>query len=236
MYYGPPRRGIAPRIDLYLPTAPGPASALLVHGGGFVVGSRRMKPMRLLASRLCAAGVAVGVVDYRLIFRGGRLDEALEDVAAGLAWFAAWASRHGRDPRRLSMVGLSAGGMLALLAASRPSVPLHRLVSCFGLYDVDHLTGLPGLLPRLLFGTTDREAWRARSPLAAAQPSVPTLLLHGTADGLVPIEQAHRLAARRQAAGLPTELVTYPGAPHGFFNLPSQFSDDGVRRILAYVT
>jgi len=247
-------RGIAPLVDLYLPARATGASVVLVHGGAFVIGSRRMKPMRYLASRLFAAGVAVCAVDYRLVFRGGRLDEAVDDVRAAFAFWRAHAETLELDPRAVSLVGLSAGASLAMLAAAREHDKLHRLACCFGLYEVDHLRGpLTNLMLRLLFRTRDRTAWSQRSPLGAAQPSVPTLLLHGSDDGLVPVEQARRLAARRDELGLPTKLVIYPGAPHGFFNVqslarpsgrasetPDNFrslaADAGVREIIDHVT
>lgn len=229
-------RGIAPLADVYLPPRPTGASVVLVHGGAFVLGSRRMKPMRFLAARLSEAGIAACAIDYRMIFRGGRLDEAVADVGDALAFWRARTAPLGLDPHAVSMVGLSAGGALALLAAARcePGA-LAGLVCCFGLYEVDHLRGPAGLLPRLMFGTRDRAAWRARSPAHVTQPAVPTLLLHGSDDGLVPVAQAERLAARREAAGLPTRLVVYPGAPHGFFNMAGAAADDGVRDIVDHV-
>jgi carboxymethylenebutenolidase len=60
-------------------------------------------------------------------------------------------------------------------------------------------------------------ARRARSPRGVPQPAIPTLLLHGDADTLVSVDQARRLAAHRDALGVPTRLVIYPGAPHGFY-------------------
>jgi len=230
-------RGIAPLADLYVPARPTGASVVLVHGGGFVIGSRRMKPMRFLAARLTAAGIAVCAVDYRMIFRGGRLAEAVDDVGDALAFWSARAPTLGLDPRAVSMVGLSAGASLGLLAAARSDAHgrLAALVCCFGLYEIGHLRGPASLLPRLLFRTRDREAWSDRSPRFAAQPVAPTLLLHGSDDGLVPVEQARRLAAHREALGLPTRLVIYPGAPHGFFNLPVPAADAGVREIIEHV-
>jgi acetyl esterase/lipase len=222
------------RADLYVPPEATGASVVLVHGGGFVIGSRRMKPMRVLAERLVAAGLAVCAIDYRLIFRGGRLAEATDDVRAALAWWANRATALGLDPRAVTVVGLSAGGALALLAAAGGDVA--GVVACFGLYEIDHLRGPAALLPRLLFETRDRAAWRARSPRFAPQPAAPTLLLHGDDDGLVPVDQARRLAAHREALGLPTRLVIYPETPHGFFNLPGPARDAGVAEIIAHAT
>lgn len=228
-------RGRSPLSDVYLPPRATGASVVLVHGGAFVLGSRRMKPMRYLAARLSAAGIAVCAVDYRLLFRGGRLDEAVDDVRAALAFWRRRAAELDLDARAVSLVGLSAGASLAMLAAARTEPDaLAGLACCFGLYELEHLRGPASLLPRLLLRTSDRAAWRERSPRRAPQPIVPTLLLHGDADGLVPVEQARRLAAHREALGLPTRLVVYPGAPHGFFSVPSFAADAGTRELIAH--
>jgi len=227
------RRGIAPLADLYLPLRPTGASVMLVHGGAFVIGSRRMKPMRFLAARLFAAGIAVCAVDYRLIFRGGRLDEAVDDVCEAFAFWHARVPELGLDARAISMVGLSAGASIGTLSAARTEPSrLAALAWCFGLWELDHLHGPMRLLPRLLFRSADRAAWSERF---AKQPTASTLLLHGSDDGLVPVEQAHRLAAHRESLGLSTRLVIYPGAPHGFFNLPSPAAEAGVREIISHV-
>lgn len=228
--------GIAPLADLYLPREPNGASVVLVHGGGFVLGSRDMLPMRHLAARLTASGIAAFAIDYRMIFRGGRIEEAVDDVLAAIEHWQRRAARTGLDPARIAILGLSAGGTLAMLAAGRAEGALHRLICGFGLYDLDHLNGpLSSVVPRLLFRTADRATWHARSPMSERQPRVPTLLLHGTDDGLVPVAQARLLAARREALGLPTRLVVLEGAPHGFFNFPSRAADQGVREIVRHV-
>jgi acetyl esterase/lipase len=229
-YRAHPLRGIAPHYDVYLPERPSGDSVVMVHGGGFAIGARDMKPMRRIAASLLDRGFAVCSVDYRMIFRGGRLDESLDDVTLAFEHFRAETYRRGLDPARVSILGLSAGATLALLAAAR--TPVRRVVSCFGLYELDHLNGpLAALIPRLVFRSTDRALWAARSPRGATQPTAPTLLLHGTADGLVPYGQAERLAAHRRSLDLPTELVLYPGAPHGFFNEDKQVAIDALDAI-----
>jgi acetyl esterase/lipase len=225
-----------PLADIYVPPDASGASIVLVHGGAFVIGSRRMKPMRYLTARLTAAGIAVCAIDYRMIFRGGRLAEATDDVVDAFAFWAEQACSLGLDRSAISMAGLSAGATLGLLAATRCD-GLATLTCCFGLYEVDHLRGPAALLPRLLFATADREQWGARSPRSAPQPRTPTLLLHGSDDDLVPAEQATRLAERRASLGLPTKLVIYAGAPHGFFNVPHHpAAEAGVRAVVDHVS
>lgn len=229
-------RGIAPLADIYVPSNPNGASVVLVHGGAFVIGARDMKPMRILAARFARAGIAVCALDYRMIFRGGRLGQSLDDVVAGHAFWCRETARRGLDARRISMIGLSAGGMLTMLAASRVAPgTLHRVASCFGMYEPSHLRGIARVLPRLIFETSDRDAWHASSPAGAPQPTMPTLLVHGGADQLVPVGQAHRLAARREAAGLPTQLAIFPDAPHGFFNDDNPASRDATAALIAHV-
>src|SRR5688500_2647916 len=137
-----------------------------------------MLPMRFLAPRLAAAGIAVCSVDYRLIFRGGRLTEAVDDVRAALAYWRTRATQLGLDGD-VSLIGLSAGATLSLRVAAQDDVA--RIACCFGLYEVDHMRGISSVLPRLLFRTGDRDAWQL-----AAHPPAPTLLIHGDADRLVP--------------------------------------------------
>lgn len=212
--------GVAPRVDVYLPATPGPhPSVLLVHGGAFVIGSRAMKPMRFLASRLVREGYAVASMDYRLLFRGARaLDHGVSDVQAALTWWWEQRERFDLDPSALSLAGLSAGATLSLLAAGASAVPLARVVSVFALYDLSGLSGrLPRLLGRLL-GRGSPERLREASPLQQPLFPAPLTVLHGTADGLTPVEQAQRYVARRREADLPTELHLYEGQPHGFFN------------------
>lgn len=47
----------------------------------------------------------------------------------------------------------------------------------------------------------------------------PTLLIHGDADPLVPLQQSESFAAKLKASGVPTELVVKPGAGHGWLGL-----------------
>lgn len=212
-YRDAPSRGIAPLADVYMPTHASGASVVLVHGGGFVFGSRRMQPIRFLGAQLAAEGIAVCAVDYRLLFRGGWVSDAVVDVRDALAFWRRDAQVRGLDTQRISLVGLSAGATLAFSVAAEPEAGVASVVGCFGLYE-----------SRLLVGQRLRE-----------QPPVPALLLHGDADRLVPVGQAHRLAARRRAAGLPTELVVYPGARHGFFWSPSEARDAAVVAIRDHV-
>lgn len=204
-----------PRVDIYLPPGEAHGGLLFVHGGAFLIGSRAMKPARFIAGALAESGLAVASCDYRT-FPRARLRGAREDVERSLAWWCEQEGRFGLE--RQSLMGLSAGGALALLASATPPRPLERVVAVFALYDLGALAGrLPGLLGRALVGGS-RGDWSAASPAGAPLGPAPLTILHGDADRLTPLPQAEAYAARRAAAGLETELIVSPGAAHGFFN------------------
>jgi acetyl esterase/lipase len=52
----------------------------------------------------------------------------------------------------------------------------------------------------------------------------PTLILHGDADKLVPIQQSELIIARLKEAGVPAELIVKPGAAHGWPDLARDLS------------
>src|SRR5262249_38812934 len=52
----------------------------------------------------------------------------------------------------------------------------------------------------------------------------PTLIIHGDADKLVPIQQAELIVARLKEAGVEAKLVVKPGAAHGWPDLPKDMA------------
>ena len=228
------QKGIAPRADIYLPEVKNAPSVVLVHGGGFVIGSRQMKPVRFLASEFCRAGYAVCAIDYRLIFRGGDLAKALEDVLAALVWWEKQAQSYKLDTNRIHLCGISAGATLSCLAAAKSQASfLQSLVCFFGLYDFSALRGpLAKLFERTLVENAD---WTKHAPMQQELAPIPTLLLHGDADTLVHDEQAQALAARRQSQNLQTELKIYKDQPHGFMNHVTPVSKEALQDVLGFL-
>jgi acetyl esterase/lipase len=73
------------------------------------------------------------------------------------------------------------------------------------------------------------EIGRAISPVIhVSKDDPPTLIIHGDADQLVPIQQAERFVEKAKEVGVTAKLVTKPGASHGWPDLPKdldQFAD-----------
>jgi acetyl esterase/lipase len=77
---------------------------------------------------------------------------------------------------------------------------------------------------RTFVRVTDEEKFvaigRKISPINhASADDPPTLIIHGDADKLVPIQQAEIIIAKLKDAGVPAELVVRPGAAHGWANI-----------------
>lgn len=211
-------RGIEPLIDVYLPETPGPhRSVVIIHGGGFVVGSRTMTSVVWLVKQFIARGFACAAFDYRMVFRGGRVPQAVDDTVAALAWWRAAASRFDLDPTAISVLGMSAGGALMSLAVERVPGPFERLIGIYAVSDFTKMKGgKRGFTPRVLFGTSDPDELLARSPHNLTRCPAPLGLFHGTSDTLVDIAHARGMAQQRRARELPVHEVYYANQGHGF--------------------
>jgi acetyl esterase/lipase len=228
--------GTRPRLDVYVPQGQGGPrpGVTLVHGGGFSMGSRAMKPVRFLARALVDHGFVVLACDYRLAPRATIVDQ-IDDVAAAVRFTREQGPQFGVDQRRRFVVGFSAGATLALLAAERATLGIAGITSVFGLYDFAELDGvLGGWFRRRVLGDDTPATALRHSILGSGGPAVPLTLLHGMSDTLVPHHQAVALSARRQTLGLPVRLHLYPNAQHAFFNDPSSpAAAAGLRDLMA---
>ncbi|MET8947895.1 alpha/beta hydrolase [Streptomyces sp. NPDC004542] len=137
----------AHRFDLHLPSdAAGPLPLVVyVHGGGWMTGDkswlREEGGLPALAELLLGNGWAVAAVNYRLSGEA-TFPAPLDDVIASLDRLTRSAPDLGLDPSRIVLMGDSAGGHLALLAAyatderGRPRLPVRAVVSYYGVTDL----------------------------------------------------------------------------------------------------
>lgn len=213
--YGPhPRQ----RLDVYTPSAGGPAAPVVVffYGGAWRSGSRSdyLFVGEALASRGCVAVIA----DYRL-YPGVRFPDFVDDSAAAVAWAQAHASAHGGDPARLFVMGHSAGAYNAAMVAFDPRY-LQRVTAAgpviagfVGLAGPYDFLPLQGSLLRAIFGWPDTppDTQPIRFVTAAAPPA---LLLTAEHDSVVNPGNSARLAARMRTAGRPVREVGYAHLDH----------------------
>ena len=138
--YGPHERQ---KLDLYLPSQNADRAALIVflYGGAWSEGSKAI--YRFVAQPFASRGFLVAVPDYRL-FPEVVFPAFVEDAARAVAFLVASRPLPAGGPRRLILVGHSAGAhSAALLATDRhylteaglPPDPIDRMIGLAGPYD-----------------------------------------------------------------------------------------------------
>ncbi|HJT31782.1 MAG TPA: alpha/beta hydrolase, partial [Pirellulales bacterium] len=88
-------------------------------------------------------------------------------------------------------------------------------------FDFNEFSQETRLFERIADHEKRREIGRQISPIThVSADDPPTLIIHGDADRLVPIQQAEIVIDKLKAAGVDAKLVTKPGAEHGWNKLP----------------
>jgi dipeptidyl aminopeptidase/acylaminoacyl peptidase len=157
---------------------------------------------------------------YRRALDGRWGERDVADVAAGIRH----ATKEGwGDPRRVVLMGGSAGGLTVLLVAALHNDLVAAVVALFPVVDVVDLHATThrfesGYTPRLVGALPAAlDTWRERSPISrAADIRAPVLLLHGRDDRSVRPEQSAELERVLRAAGRFVERHVYDGEGHGW--------------------
>jgi acetyl esterase/lipase len=214
------------RLDVYKPagtaTAPRPA-VLLIHGGGWT--SLDKSTMQGMGNFLARHGYVAFSVDYRLYADGKNSWPAqLDDVQRAVRWIRANAAKYNVDPHHIGAFGHSAGGQLAALlgmedtrdnsdhALANYSSRVQAVVDVSGPTDFTavHDPELIAFLTQFLNADYAKhpDIWRNASPVFhAAKTDAPFLIVHGTQDQSVSMDQPKELYEKLQAAGVPVSFI-----------------------------
>lgn len=216
--------GTSLRMDVRTPAGHGPFPALvLVHGGGWVRGDRTWN-MAPLFDPLTRAGFVTCSISYRLAADFFQFGAAIDDVQTAIHYVRQHAAEYNVDPRRIAVLGESAGGHLAAMAALREPGSVQAVVGLYTPTDLEALARSSPAVPAQIRQTLESSGFaallaahlRSLSPIEHVRADAPAfLLIHGTADGIVPYDQATRMAERMKSAGAVCEIMTVRGGAHG---------------------
>ena len=214
------------------PKKQGAFPLLLVFHGGFWRREYDLGHMGHFCAALTAKGVVTCNIEYRRLGnRGGGWPGTFQDASLACHQLLQLLSTDPRiDTKRVSASGFSAGGHLALWAASQQRLPesssLHnstdlriiRAISLAGVSDlrmawkqrlgngvVDQLMGSPDKHP---------ERYREGSPIELLPTNALQVLVHGTNDSIVPISQSELYCQRAEKLGDHPRFVRLDGIGH----------------------
>ncbi len=226
-----------------------------VHGGAWVGGSKSEAPT--WNQWFNELGYTVFDVEYRMPPQGSWKDE-VGDVKSAIGWVLINADTYKIDSKRINLMGFSAGGNLAMLAAysmgnaelppstNVPEVSINSVINIYGPADMSTFYKsspspdyIQNAMDKYIGGplTQFPERYKTLSPINYIQESTPpTITFLGTRDRFVPQEQAKNLDKMLTVNGVYHELYLLPGADHGFDaksgNLGTQFAREKLKAFL----
>lgn len=220
-----------PILTVFRPQRPNGSALLLIPGGGYrwaVLDKEGYDVARVFA----ASGTTCFVLRYRLPADGwaAGADAPLQDAQRALRLIRSRAADYGLDPRRIGVLGASAGGHLAGLlsvrtdetydpvdAADRVSLRPDLTVLMYPVATMAdpfvhagsraHLLGDEPSVARIAAYSLERMDWTGAAPV---------FLLHAMDDGAVPVENSLQLLSTLKAAKVPAEAHLFQEGGHGF--------------------
>jgi acetyl esterase/lipase len=231
--------GRAEKADIYLPVDDGTLhpAVLIVHGGGWSGGKRDAGREINIGTTLASHGYVCMSIDYLLADPNKKYEcwpQNLHDCKTAVRWLRENASKLHVDTAHIGAIGGSAGGhLVSMLGVTQagdgldPKEPyasqscaVQCVVNMYGPADLENWKDIGAL------GKSRQEApelYRQFSVLPHLDKGDPPfLILHGTADKTVPLEQATILDAALEKTGIEHHLEIVEGAPHSFHLEPKQ--------------
>ncbi|MBV9766863.1 MAG: alpha/beta hydrolase [Acidobacteriaceae bacterium] len=214
------------RMDASIPEGVRSAPAvIIVHGGAWVMGDRRID-VEPLFKPLADAGFAWFSISYRFATDVTQFGGAINDVQQAVRFVKSHAAEYHVDPDRIALLGESAGGQLAAMAALRAdaSESVKAVVALYAPSDLVTLLKTSNYVPSRIRNSVQGTPWETLilaglaqfSPIENVRRDMPPFLfIHGTADPLVPFQQSREMCERMKKAGASCEVYPVEGGGHG---------------------
>jgi len=188
-----------------------------------------------LLDMLARKGYAAASVSYRLA-PGAKFPAQIIDAKTAVRFLRTNAEKYDLDPERFAALGFSAGGHLAALLGVTDSKAgfdgklypdassaVQVVIDYFGPAQLSLFAETPGVNDAFmvpLLGKecrTDPKLYAYASPIEyVTKAAAPTLIIHGTADFIVPIIHSERFYDKLKDAGVKVEMLKMKGNGHGW--------------------
>ena len=214
-----------PTLTPYLPAKSSGAAMLLIPGGSYSgIYEGQAEPFALWLNE---QGLTVFVLRYRLGSAGYRYPAQLQDAVEAMFQIRGNATNWKLDPKRIGVMGFSAGGHLVSTLINRPEDGMLEgrddhisprpdlAILCYPVISM--ITKPHGTSRKMLIGDSPAEKLvRQTSSELQVKPGLPPVFLwHTMEDKLVPVEHAQLYAAALHQNNIPHELHLYQNGDHG---------------------
>ena len=222
--------GAAFTMDVLKPAKPNKAAVIFMVSGGWISDHSMLKSF---APDIEKIFVDAGFTVFSVVHGGQpryKVAEIVEQVRTAVRFVHTHAADYGIDTNRVGVTGISSGGHLSLMIAGSPDSPVNAVAAISPPTDLVNwgkpsfmLTNEPQMaifIPALGIDPntpkTDREALLQKlSPITLVNAKYPpTLIVHGDADKIVPLQQAQTMDQALTKAGIEHKFEIIPGGGH----------------------
>jgi len=221
------------RLDVYFnPASTTPTPVIInIHGGGWNHGTKEGQGG---FNTFFNAGFAVANVEYRLV-NVAKAPGAIEDIRSAMDYLILHAKELNIDPKRIVLMGGSAGAHLALMGGflendrrfdtyckGKENMKVAAIISKYAPSDfvdkTDKFYTYKSLLNWMGDNMEDPGFRASISPVTYINKNnPPVFIVHGNDDPIVPYEQSVKLHQKLDKAGVYNEFITVEGGKHGNF-------------------
>ncbi|KRG69548.1 alpha/beta hydrolase [Pseudoxanthomonas dokdonensis] len=222
-----------PYLVVYRPASPNGAALLVTPGGGYARVVLDKEGSALVPAFVDHGGYTLFVLRYRLPGEGHpqAADVPLADAQRAMRLVRAHAAEFAIDPRRIGVMGFSAGGHVAASLATRfdesvyPAVDDSDALSArpdlqlliYPVIGMDPSIAHPGSRTQLLGNHPDAAQESRYSPQRhVGRQTPPAFLLHAQDDEVVPVANTQAYLQALLQAQVPVEAHIFPVGGHGF--------------------
>jgi acetyl esterase/lipase len=221
-----------PTITAYRPAKQDPKrAAVVIFPGGGYSGTSILKEGYDVARAFNEMGVTAFVVKYRTPSDKWMKDKRfgpLQDAQQAVATVRRDAEKWQIDPKRIGVIGFSAGGHLAATVGTMFSAPVLSqwrsadvrpdfLMLIYPVITFTESTLHKGSRDQLLGpAPTPEDMKRFSAELAVSSETPPTFLIHAADDTVVPVANSILFFQAMQARKIPSQLMIYPAGGHGY--------------------
>ena len=225
----------AQKLDIYLPANRNKDSTkvlLLIHGGSWANGDKKEFDRYIGSLQKFLPGYAIVNINYRLVYAQRNIFPAqLQDIDAVIDFIDRKVDEFEINADKIVILGASAGAHLGLLKAYKENTDdrIKAVVDLFGpsdlawLYHHHPFSQMSQSLLQNFLGvsyTEDPALYKEASPINyVSSQSPPTIIFHGGADYVVPVNESKRLQNKLDSAHVKNELIVYAQGQHGLYNI-----------------